>query len=127
MENSLFNEIILGVLIFEFVLRIGVWYWVLRGLIGLIILVGNGVVIYVIVMCYRFYKVVNWFILLLLWVDLFVGFFLIFVFILCVFWMICNFLVLILGFDFLLVVFIVNMCVMIVDCYFFVVKLLIYF
>lgn len=127
MENSSSNETTSGAPTSEFASRTGVWYWVLRGLIGLTILAGNGAVIYVIVTCHRLHKAANWFILSLSWADLFVGLFLIPVSTSCALWTTCNFSVLTLGFDLLLVVSIANMCAMTADRYLSVVKPLTYF
>lgn len=111
----------------EFTSRVGVWYWVLRGLLGLIILAGNTPVIYVIVRCHRLQKAANWFILSLSLADLFVGIFLIPVSSACALWTkTCNFYVLRRSFDLLLFVSIGNMCAMTADRYLFVVKPLTY-
>lgn len=127
MENSSSNETTSGAMTSEFASRVGVWYWVLRGLIGLTILAGNGLVIYVIVTCHRLHKAANWFILSLSWADLFVGLFLIPVSTSCALWTTCNFSVLSLSFDLLLFVSIANMCAMTADRYLSVVKPLTYF
>ena len=127
MENSSSNKTTSGAGTSEFASRAGVWYWVLRGLIGLTILAGNGPVIYVIVTCHRLHKAANWFILSLSWADLFVGLFLIPVSTSCALWTTCNFSVLTLSFDLLLSVSIANMCAMTADRYLSVVKPLTYF
>ena len=127
MENSSSNESASGATTSEFASRAGVWYWVLRGLIGLIILAGNGPVIYVIVTYHRLHKAANWFILSLSWADLCVGLFLIPVSTSCALWTTCNFSVLTLSFDLLLFVSIANMCAMTADRYLSVVKPLTYF
>lgn len=127
MENNSSNETISGAASSGFASRAGVWYWVLRGLIGLTILVGNCPVIYVIVTCHRLHKAANWFILSLSWADLFVGLFLIPVSTSCALWTTCNFSVLTLSFDLLLFVSIGNMCAMTADRYLSVVKPLTYF
>lgn len=127
MENSSSNETTSGSATSGFASRAGVWYWVLRGLIGLTILAGNGPVIYVIVTCHRLHKAANWFILSLSWADLFVGLFLIPVSTSCALWTTCNFSVLTLSFDLVLFVSIANMCAMTADRYLSVVKPLTYF
>lgn len=127
MENSTSNKTTPGGGTSEFASRVGVWYWVLRGLIGLIILGGNGLVIYFIVTCHRLHKAANWFILSLSLADLFVGLFLVPVSTSCALWTTCNFSVLTLGFDLLLFVSIANMCAMTADRYLSVVQPLTYF
>jgi len=127
MENNTSNKTASGAPISEFASRAGVWYWVLRGLIGLTILAGNGPVIYVIVTSHRLHKAANWFILSLSWADLFVGLFLIPVSTSCALWTTCNFSVLSLSFDLLLFVSIANMGAMTADRYLSVVKPLTYF
>lgn len=105
---------------------VSVWYWVLRGVVGLIILVGNGPVIYLVVTCRRLHTISNWFILSLSLADLFVGVFLIPVSTSCALWTPCNFSVLNLSFDLLLFVSIANMCAMTADRYLSVVQPLTY-
>lgn len=126
MENDTSNKTT-GATSSEFASKVGVWYWVLRGMIGLTILAGNGPVIYVIVTCHRLHKAANWFILSLSWADLFVGLFLIPVSTSCALWTTCNFSVLTLSFDLLLFVSIANMCAMTADRYLSVVQPLTYF
>ena len=111
----------------EFANGVGAWYWVLRGLVGLVILVGNGPVIYLILTCHRLHTISNWFILSLSLADLFVGLFLIPVSTSCALWTPCNFSILNLSFDLLLFVSIGNMCVMTADRYLSVVQPLTYF
>lgn len=106
--------------------EVAVWYWVLRGLIGLIILVGNGPVIYLIVTCHRLHTISNWFVLSLSLADLFVGVFLIPVSTSCALWTNCNILVMRLNFDLLLFVSIANMCAITADRYLSVVRPLTY-
>lgn len=127
MENGSSNKTTSGGGTSEFASRVGVWYWVLRGLIGLTILAGNGPVIYVIITCRRLHKAANWFILSLSLADLFVGLFLVPVSTSCALWTTCNFSVLSLSFDLLLFVSIANMCAMTADRYISVVQPLTYF
>ena len=127
MENGTSNKTTTGGATSDFASRVGVWYWVLRGLIGLIILAGNGPVIYVIVTRHRLHNAANWFILSLSLADLFVGLFLIPVSTSCALWTTCNFSVLSLSFDLLLFVSIANMCAMTADRYLSVVQPLTYF
>ena len=110
----------------DFAGEVGVWYWVLRGLVGFIILAGNGPVIYLIVSCHRLHTISNWFILSLSLADLFVGVFLIPVSTSCALWTNCNFAVMKLNFDLLLFVSIANMCAMTADRYLSVVQPLTY-
>ncbi|XP_022789325.1 probable G-protein coupled receptor No9 [Stylophora pistillata] len=127
MENSTSNGTTSGTTSSEFTSRARVWYWVVRGLLGVIILAGNTPVIYVIVRCHRLQKAANWFILSLAFADLSVGIFLIPVSSACALWIkSCNFSVLGICFDLLLFVSIGNMCVMTADRYLFVVKPLTY-
>ena len=127
MENSTSNKTTTSTAASDFASKAGVWYWVLRGLIGLIILAGNAPVIYVIVKCHRLQKAANWFILSLSWADLFVGLFLIPVSTSCALWVTtCNFSVLGMSFDLLLFVSIGNMCAMTADRYLSVVQPLTY-
>lgn len=107
--------------------RVGAWYWVLRGLIGFIILAGNGLVTYLVVTCQRLHTISNWFILSLSLADLLVGLFLIPVSTSCALWTRCNLPILNMSFDLLLFVSIANMCAMTADRYLFVVKPLTYF
>lgn len=106
--------------------EVRVWYWVLRGLIGLLILAGNGPVIYLIVTCHRLHTISNWFVLSLSLADLFVGVFLIPVSTSCALWTNCNISVMRLNFDLLLFVSIANMCAITADRYLSVVRPLTY-
>ena len=128
MENATSNETTSdNSEISDFVNGVGAWYWVLRGLVGVIILAGNGPVIYLIVTCHRLHTISNWFILSLSLADLFVGLFLIPVSTSCALWTTCNFPVLNMCFDLLLFVSIANMCIMTADRYLSVVRPLSYF
>ncbi|XP_068745032.1 octopamine receptor beta-2R-like [Montipora capricornis] len=103
------------------------WYLVLRGLVGVIILAGNGVVIYLIVRCHVLHTNSNWFILSLSIADFLVGLILIPIYTSCALWISCNKPVLNMSFDLLLYVSLVNMCAMTGDRYLFIVKPLTYF
>ena len=106
---------------------VGIWYWFLRGIIGLAILAGNGPVIYLIATRHRLQTTSNWFILSLSVADLLVGVFVIPVSTSCSLLTNCNNAVMILFFDLLLFVSIGNMCAMTADRYLSVVKPLTYF
>lgn len=107
--------------------NVGAWYWVLRGIIALIILAGNAPVIYLIVKRHRLHTSSNWFILSLCFADLLVGVFVIPVSTTCALWINCSFSVMVLFFDLLLFICISNMCAMTADRYLSVVRPLTYF
>lgn len=123
MRNSTFNESNTWPSNLE---RVREWYWVLRGLVGLVILVGNSAVIYLIVTCRRLHTKPNWFILSLSIADLLVGLILIPVSTSCGLWIPCNVRVLNMSFDLLFFVSVANMCAMTADRYLYVVKPLTY-
>ena len=128
MENATSTETTTdSTAISDFANGVGAWYWVLRGLVGVIILAGNGPVIYLIATCHRLHTISNWFILSLSLADLFVGLFLIPVSTSCALWTTCNFPVLNMCFNLLLFVSIANMCAMTADRYLSVVRPLSYF
>ena len=107
--------------------NVDAWYWVLRGIIALIILAGNALVIYLVVKRHRLHTSSNWFILSLSFADLLVGVFVIPVSTTCALWINCSFSVMVLFFDLLLFVCIGNMCAMTADRYLSVVRPLTYF
>ena len=78
---------------------VGIWYWFLRGIIGLAILAGNSPVIYLIATRHRLQTTSNWFILSLSVADLLVGVFVIPVSTSCSLLTNCNDAVMILFFD----------------------------
>ena len=52
---------------------LSLWYFILGGLLSIIVVAGNGIVIYLIVTRQRLYTTANWFILSLAIADFFVG------------------------------------------------------
>lgn len=104
------------------------YFWVLCVIIGVIILFCNGVVIFIMFWCERFYRnFLNWFLLFLVFLDLLVGIIMIFLLFICYFFnVVCSWGVNKKVYDLFFYIFVINFCFLILDRYFVVVFFLKY-
>lgn len=103
-----------GFVLFEL---IDMWYWVIRGIIVVLIIVGNGFVVYFIVFKWCLCVINNWFVLFLVIVDFCIGLFVILSGFICMFQFWCDWRVQIIFYNFLFLVLILNLWVMVIDRY----------
>lgn len=99
--------------------QIAYWYWITRGVIGLVILAGNTMVIYLVAVRRRLQTTANWFILSLCFADLMVGIGIVPASSACYLStaISCDMSLLGVCFDLLLFVSVANMCIMTIDRY----------
>ena len=94
------------------------WFWVINGVIDLVIIAGNGLVIYFIATRPSLRETTgNWFVLSLAFVDFLIGVFTVPTLHLCSFWLHCNMKIFIIFYELLMFISVGNLCAMALDRY----------
>ena len=94
-----------------------VWYWIVKAIIAILSIVGNGLVIYLIVFKRRLWATNNWFVLSLAVADLSIGLFTTPTGFFCTFHFRCDWRMQITFYNFLLFASTLNLCAMAIDRY----------
>lgn len=94
-----------------------VWYWIVKAIIAVLSIVGNGLVIYLIVFKRRLRVANNWFVLSLAIADFSIGLFTTLTGFLCTFYFRCDYRIQITSYNFLLFASTLNLWTMAIDRY----------
>lgn len=93
------------------------WYMYISLIVSIIVIVVNGFVIWLIIIKFKFYNIINWFILFFVVSDFMVGLFIILLYVVCKELEMCDVYLKSVFEEFFLYELIFNLIVMIVDCY----------